>query len=85
MCPTPRISGKQVALKPFWQRSSLLQHNFRRFNDGCDRIADFQFHLLGTPFGYQTLDQVLAYPDRYMSHDATEFDFGDFACEPIAR
>lgn len=63
---------------------SFLDHNLCGFDDGADRVADFQFHFLSTGAGNDRFDFVFANSNNDVGHDVAQFDFRDFADEAVA-
>jgi hypothetical protein len=63
--------------------SSLLQHDFGRFDNRRNAVADFQLHLLGAAPGDDTFNQVLPHSNGGVSHDAIHFKLHNFPLELI--
>jgi hypothetical protein len=74
---TPIVGSKDTTHLVF------LQHYFRGFDYGSDRVADLQIHLLGASSGYDAFDEVLANLNDDVGHDPTELKLRDFALESI--
>jgi hypothetical protein len=74
---TPIIGSKDTTHLIF------LQHDFRGFDYGSDRVADLQIHLFGASSGYDAFDEVLANLNDDVGHDPTQLNFRDFALESI--
>jgi hypothetical protein len=66
--------------------SSLVffQHDFCRFDDRRNRVADFQLHFVRASFGDHAFDQVVADFDDNMRHDPTELEFHNLSLKTVA-
>ena len=76
---TPIVGSKDTTHLIF------LQHDFRGFDYGGDRVAGLQIHLFGASSGYDAFDEVLANLNDDVGHDPTELKFRDFSLESIPR
>jgi len=66
-------------------RSVLLNHHFRCFDNGGDRIAFFKLEFIGTAAGYNALDEIVANPNNHMRHNITELNFFDLSTQFVSR
>ncbi|HJY87902.1 MAG TPA: hypothetical protein VKE24_13790 [Candidatus Acidoferrales bacterium] len=65
--------------------SVFFQHDFGGFDDRRNRVAYFQFHLLGTPPGNDAFNPIVANFHRHMGHDAAELQFNDLSWKTVPR
>ena len=75
-----RLGGGAMTLS----RLVFFQHDFCRFDDRRNRVADFQVHFVRASFSDHAFDQVVADFDDHMRHDPTELEFHNLSLKTVA-
>lgn len=64
--------------------SVLLNHHFRSFNNGENRVSLFQLQLVGAASGDGALDEILTHSNNNVGHDIAQLDFLNCSTEFVS-